>query len=103
MRDHLDGAAQVIAAALFGDDFGVNLAGGDIAQAVEVGVYKALVVAQVQVGLGAIFQHVHFAVLVRAHGAWVHVDVRVELLDRHFQAALFEQPADRRRRDALAY
>ena len=40
---------------------------------------EALVVAEVEVGLGAVVGHEDLAVLVRAHRAGIHVDVRVEL------------------------
>ena len=50
--------------------------------------------AEVEVGLGAVVEDVHFAVLVGAHGARVDVQVRVELLDADLEAAAFEQGAE---------
>ena len=94
MRDDLDGAAQVIAAALFADHLGIDLPGGDVADPVQADVDKALVMTQVQVGLRAIIQHVHLAMLVGAHRAGIDIDIGVQLLDCHGKAALFEQPAD---------
>ena len=67
-----------------------------------VGVGEALVVAEVEVGLGAVLGDEHLAVLVGRHRARVDVDVGVELLQADGQAARDEQPADRRRGDALA-
>ena len=52
--------------------------------------------AEVEVGLAAVVEHVDFAVLVGAHRAGIDVDVRIELLHPHGEAALFEQHADRR-------
>ena len=78
----LDGAAQVIAPPLLGDDRLVDLAGGDVAGPGQVLVDEALVVAQVEVGLGAVVGDEHLAVLVGRHGAGVDVEVGVELLDR---------------------
>ena len=48
----------------------------------EVLVDEALVVADVEVGLGAVLGHEDLAVLERAHRARVDVQVRVELLRR---------------------
>ena len=67
----------------------------------EVLVDEALVVADVEIGLGAVLGHEHLAVLERAHRPGVDVDVRIELLHLHAQAARLEQAAERRRGDAL--
>ena len=50
--------------------------------------------AEVEVGLGAIVEHVDFAVLIGAHGARIDIEVRVELLDAHFETAAFEERAE---------
>ena len=42
--------------------------------------------AQVEVGLAAVVEHVDFAVLVGAHRARIDVDVRIELLHPHASA-----------------
>jgi hypothetical protein len=102
VRDHLDGAAQVIAVPFLLDDFRVDLPGGEIADAAEPDVDEALVVAQVQVRFRAVVQHVHFAVLVGAHRPGVYVDVGVEFLHGHFEAAFLEQQSQRGRGHAFA-
>ncbi len=102
VRDDLHGTAEEVAAALSADERLVDRAGGDVAVARQRLVDEALVVAQVQVGLGAVVGHEDLAVLERAHGAGVDVEVRVELLDRHLQPAGLEQPAERSGGDALA-
>src|SRR5204863_5411713 len=78
------------------------LAGGDVVDLGHVLVGKALVVAQVQVGLSAIVGDKDFTMLVRVHGARVDVDIGVQFLDRDFDAACLEQAADRGGGDALA-
>ena len=88
VRDDLHGAAEVVAAALLGDDAVVDAAGGDVGVALDELVDEALVVAQVEVGLGAVLGDEDLAVLERAHGAGVDVEVGVELLDRDLEAAL---------------
>jgi hypothetical protein len=92
----------VVAPALAADDGVVDPAGGDVRGPARVGVGEALVVAEVEIGLGAILGHEHLAVLIRRHGPGVHVDVRIELLQLHAQPPGDEQAADRRRGDPLA-
>ena len=94
VRDDLDGVAEVLAAPLLGDHAGVDLAGGDVGRAAQLGVEEPLVVADVQVGLGAVVGDEHLAVLERVHRAGVDVEVRVELLHLDPQAAELEQPAE---------
>src|SRR6266508_3754377 len=90
MRDHLHGAAEVVAAALFFYHRIVDLAGGEVVVAVHPGRLETLVVAQIEVGLGAVFGNEHLPVLEGAHGAGIDVDVRVELEEGDFDAARFE-------------
>jgi len=73
-----------------------------VRRAREVLVDKALVVADVEIGLGAVLGDVHLAVLERAHRAGIDVDVGVELLHLHLQAARLEQATERSGGDALA-
>ena len=68
----------------------------------EVLVDEALVVADVEVGLGAVLGDEDLAVLERAHRPRVDVQVRIELLQLDAQAARFEQPAERGGDDSLA-
>src|SRR5207237_9110190 len=63
---------------------------------------EALVVADVEIGRGAVLGDEHLAVLERTHRARVDVDVRIELLDLHLEAAGLEETAERRSGDALA-
>ena len=102
VRDDLHGAAQEVAPALLLDHGVVDAAGGDVGVALDELVDEALVVAQVEIGLGAVFGDEHLAVLEGAHRAGVDVDVGVELLVGDLQAAGLEQPPDRRGGDALA-
>ena len=102
VRDDLDGVAEVLAAALLGDDLGVDLAGGDVGAARQVDVEEPLVVADVEVGLGAVVGDEHLAVLERVHRARVDVEVGVELLHRHVQPARLQQRAETAGGQALA-
>lgn len=98
----MDCLAQVGTLALTGDDGVVDLAGRDIVSLRGVNAQKALVMAQVQVGLGAVFRDVAFAVLVRVQRAGVYVNVRVEFLYGDSQPASLQEFGKRRCHDALA-
>ena len=100
--DHLDGLPQVLAPALLVEHVPVDLAGGQVGVLVQVLVNKPLVVAQVQVGLRPVLGDVHLPVLVRTHGAGVHVDVGVQLLGSHLQPPGLQQAAQAGRGDPLA-
>ena len=76
VRDDLDRGAEILAAPLLGDDVGVDLAGREVAHAVRARVHEPLVVAEIEVGLGAVVGDVDLAVLKRAHRARIDVDVR---------------------------
>ena len=102
VRDHLHGRAEVLALALLAEHAVPDRAGGVVRVAREVLVDEALVVADVEVGLGAVLGDEHLAVLERAHRPGVDVEVRVELLHLHLQPARLQQPPERRGGDALA-
>ena len=80
--DHLDRVTEVVAAPLLGDHARVDLAGRHVGDLAEVGVEEALVVTDVEVGLGAVVGDEDLAVLERVHRPGVDVEVGVELLHR---------------------
>ena len=95
MRDDLHRAAEEVAAALARDEVLVDGARGEVGVAREVLVNEALVMAEVEVALVAIFGDEHLAVLERAHGTRVHVKIRIGLLHSHPVAAcLSRRPSD---------
>ena len=100
--DDLHRAAQVFAAAFPAENAGEYLAGGQVGVFVQIFIDKTLVMAQIQVCFSAVLGYIHFAVLDGAHGAGVYVDVGIQLLRRDLEPTVFEQAAQRRRRDALA-
>ena len=101
VRDDLHGRAEELALALLAQDGVPDRAGRVARVAREVLVDEALVVADVEVGLGAVLGDEHLAVLERAHRARVDVQVRVELLGRDGEAARLEESAERGGDDAL--
>jgi hypothetical protein len=102
VRHDLDGATQVVAPALLADHRVVDRAGGHVGAARGVRVREALVVPEVEIGLGAVLGDEDLAVLERRHRPRVDVDVGIELLERDLQAAGHEEPADRGGGDPLA-
>ena len=76
VRDHLDGLAEVVALALAAEHAVPDAALGVVRAPGEVLVEEALVVADVEVGLGAVLGDEDLAVLERAHRAGVDVEVR---------------------------
>ena len=102
VRDDLHGVAEVFAAALAGDDLRVDLAGRDVGRLAELDVEEALVVTDVEVGLGPVVGDEHFTVLERVHRARIHVEVGVELLHDDAQSTRREKVAEACRRQALA-
>ena len=102
VRNHLHGLAEIIAAALLGDDLLVDAAGGPVVVARKFGVGEAFVVAEVEIGLGAVVGDEDLAVLERRHGARIDVEVGVELHQVDLQPTAFQQAADGGRRQSLA-
>ena len=94
VRDHLHGAAEVVAVALLLDHRFVDLAGGEVVPAAHLRALEALVVAQVQVGFRPVLGHEHLAVLERAHRPGIDVDVRVQLDVGDADAARFEDRSE---------
>ena len=101
VRDDLHGAAEVVAAALLGDHALVDPARRDVARLGQVLVDEALVVTEVEIGLGAVVGDEDLAVLVWRHRPRVDVDVRVELQDADRDAAGLQDATDAGGRDAL--
>jgi hypothetical protein len=67
----------------------------------EILVDEALVVADVEVGLGAVLGDEDLAVLERAHRPGVDVEVRVELLELDAQPARLQETTERGGDDSL--
>ena len=91
MGNDLDGGAQVLAATLLVQHVLIDTAGGKAVAAAQASADKTLVVTQVQVGFGAVFGHEYLTVLVRAHGAGIHIDVGIHFDQGDVEAAGFQQ------------
>ena len=102
VRDHLHRLAEILAAPLFFDDRFVDLAGREVVHLPHLGGDEALVMSEVEIGLGAVLGHEHFAVLERRHRAGIDIDVGVQLDEGDFEAARFEDRGERGGGDPLA-
>ena len=91
MRDHLYGFAEKLSAAFLVDNALVDAPGGDVVGFGSRNIRKAFVVAEVEVGFGAVFGYVALAVFVRIQRAGIDIDVRVEFLDRYPVSARLQQ------------
>ena len=80
MRNDLHGFPKVFAPSFLMQDIPVHLAGGKVAEPVQIFINKPLIMTQVQIGFRAVFRHEHFTVLVRGHRAGIDIDVRVQFL-----------------------
>ncbi len=80
VRDDLHRFPQVFPAPFLLDHGLIDLAGSVIAVPSQWGIGEALVVAQVEIGFGAVIQDIDFTVLIRAHRPGIDIDVGVELL-----------------------
>ena len=95
VRNHLYSTAQIVAATLFGNHVFIDLAGTETVAAGHGGVDETLIVTEVEVGFRAVIGYEYFAVLKRAHGTRVNVDIRVKLKHGHVQATRLENSSNR--------
>ena len=102
VRDHLDGGAEIVAAPLLGENVLVDAAGGDVVLARGGPAGEALVMAEIEIGLGAVVGDEHLAVLIGRHGAGIDVEIGVELAQPHRKAARLQQRAERGGCETLA-
>ena len=102
VRDDLDRGAEILAAPLAADHGRIDPAGGDRIAAPRGDPDIALVMAEIEVGLGPVVGDVDLAVLIGAHRPGIDVEVGVELAQPHPEAARLQQRAERRSRQALA-
>ena len=102
MRNDLHGRAKIVAAPFLADHTFVYPAGRKIAVAAGGRTHEALIMPEVQIRFRAIAGHENLAMLKRAHGAWIHVDVRIQLDHADGETARFENCAEASRGNSLA-
>ncbi len=91
VRDDLHRRAQIIAAPLLRDDVAVDAPGGDVVRLARGHAGVALVMTEIEVGLGPIVGHEDLAVLIRRHRPRIDVQIGVELPDADLVATRLKQ------------
>ncbi len=102
MRNDLDGLAEIVSAAFLLQHVGINPARGDGIRASRRYAGEPLVMAEIEVGLGAVIGHEYLAVLEWRHRTRIDVEIGVELAQADRIAAGLEQRAEGGRGEALA-
>ena len=95
MGNDLHRTAQVIPPAFLRNNGLVDFTGSHIGTLGQVDINKPFVMAQVQVRFRAVIRHEHFAVLIRAHGSRIDIDIRIEFLYRNLIAPALQQTPQR--------
>jgi hypothetical protein len=79
--DHLDGGAEIVAAALAVDDRLVDPARGDVVRLTRGDAGEALVMAEIEIGLRPVVGDIDLAMLVAATSSRIDVEIGIELAD----------------------
>ena len=98
----MDRSAQVIAASLLGKYRPIYFSGGDTTILSKVDIDKTLVVSEIKIRFSTIICHKYFTVLIRTHGAWIDVDIGIELLNGDFMSPSLQKLTQRRCSDAFS-
>src|SRR5687767_7301424 len=101
MRDDLYRAPEVLTTPFLVDDILVDPSRRHVVRLRQRAIDESLVVAEVEVRFGAVFGDIDLTVLERRHRSRIHVQVGIELHDRHREPALDEQASQRCGSDAL--
>ncbi len=102
VRDDLHGRAEIVAAPFLADDLLVDAPRGDVVGLARRAPGEALIVAEIEIGLGAVVGDEHLAVLIGAHGSGIDIEIGVELAQTHAEPPRLKQRAERRRGKPLA-
>src|SRR5215469_12451229 len=79
VRNDLHGRTQIVAPALLGNDLLVDAACGDVVGLARWASSEPLIMAEIEVGLGAVIGDEHLAVLIGAHGPRIDIEIWVKL------------------------
>jgi hypothetical protein len=102
VRDHLHGTAEVVAPAFFLQNVPVDASGGNVAFLGGRLAGIAFVVAEIEIGFGAVVGDVNLTVLVGAHGPRINIEIGIQFHHADGKSAVDEKSSDRGRRDAFA-
>ena len=101
VRNHLHRSAQIVAATLLANHVLVDLTRSEVVAAGHPDANETLVVPQIEVGLRPIGCDEHLTMLKRAHRTRIHIDIGIQLEQRHFEAAGLQDRSQRCGCDSL--
>src|SRR5690606_29445859 len=102
MWNHLNGRAQELSTTFAADNVLIHAPSGEVILFGHARANESLVMTQIEVSFSAIFSDKDFAVMNRAHGARIDVNVGVKLKNRDFEATRFENCRQRSCSNAFA-
>ena len=102
MGNDLHGRAQIVAASFFLDHVGINTPGRHVVGFARRHAGETLVVAEIEIGLRTVVSDENLAVLGRAHGARVDIEIGVQFAQPHLVPARLQKRRERRRCQAFA-
>ena len=79
VRHDLNGAAQIIPAPFLHNHVVIDAAGREVIPPSHRDSREALIMAEVEIGLGPVFGHIDLPMLIRVHGTRVHINIRIQL------------------------
>jgi len=93
--NHLDRAAEIIAAPLLGDNVLIDATGGDIVHPIARIARKSLVMSEIQIGFGSVVGNEDLSMLGRGHRPRVNVQIRIEFSQSDCIASRLQQRSER--------
>ncbi len=102
MRNDLHGRTEIVPAPLALDDLLIDAPGRDVVRLTGRNAGKALIMAEIEIGLCPVVRHIDLAMLVRRHRAGIDVQIGIELADADSVAACLKQRSERGGHEAFA-
>jgi hypothetical protein len=97
VRNDLHRSPEVVPPAFLLDHRVVDFTRRKIIVLSELGMGEPFVMPQIEVRLRTVVGHVDFTVLEGIHRAGIHIDIRIQFLNRYRQSPAFQQRPDGRR------
>ena len=102
VRDHLHGAAEIIARAFLGDHGLIDAPRGDVVGLRRRNAGEAFVMAEVEIGLRPVIGDVNLAVLKRRHRPRIDVEIGIQLPQPHAITACLQKRSESGRRKTFS-
>ena len=91
VRNRLNRIAQIAALTLARNHIGIDFARRQVGILIQVFVDKTLVMTQIQIGFCTVFCDIHLAMLIRAHGSGINIDIGIQFLRGHLEPSRLQQ------------